>query len=149
MEDEDSIDDAESSKRRLSVTLKQIQAEYPDFCADTFWTQIEGIAAQWITVFNPVLKATHRLYVRERESAAAGSATTGSREQGSGRATPAADARKSGPEGSEESDGSDDSDVHVPCAQLLGFDVLLSRKFKCHLLEVNNSPSLALDEVGM
>ena len=34
-----------------------------------------------------------------------------------------------------------------PCAQILGFDILLDNKFQLHLLEVNNSPSLSLDEV--
>lgn len=34
-----------------------------------------------------------------------------------------------------------------PCAQILGFDILCDAQHKLHLLEVNNSPSLALDEV--
>jgi len=40
--------------------------------------------------------------------------------------------------------------VHVegemPCVQLLGFDVILDEKFVPHLLEINNSPSLCIDE---
>merc|ERR1719281_2289120 len=33
------------------------------------------------------------------------------------------------------------------CFQLLGFDVMLTNKFQPYLLEVNNSPSLCIDEV--
>merc|ERR1719324_2167069 len=33
------------------------------------------------------------------------------------------------------------------CFQVLGFDVMLTSKFEPYLLEVNNSPSLCIDEV--
>eukprot|EP00392_Amoebophrya_sp_AT5.2_P011659 g11742.t1 len=39
------------------------------------------------------------------------------------------------------------SPARCPCFQVLGFDVLLDQKFRMHLLEVNNSPSLSIDEV--
>ena len=37
--------------------------------------------------------------------------------------------------------------AECPCAQILGFDILLDNKVNQYLLEVNNSPSLSLDEV--
>mmetsp|Transcript_15494 Transcript_15494/g.38705 ORF Transcript_15494/g.38705 Transcript_15494/m.38705 type:complete len:521 (-) Transcript_15494:40-1602(-) len=37
-------------------------------------------------------------------------------------------------------------DGPMPCMHLLGFDVMLDRNFKLHLLELNNSPSLCVEE---
>lgn len=37
-------------------------------------------------------------------------------------------------------------DGEIPCFQMLGFDIILDEKFKPHLLEINNSPSLCIDE---
>merc|ERR1719231_89032 len=37
-------------------------------------------------------------------------------------------------------------DGEIPCFQMLGFDVILDEEFKPHLLEINNSPSLCIDE---
>lgn len=36
--------------------------------------------------------------------------------------------------------------TEMPCFQILGFDVILDRKFVPFLLEINNSPSLCIDE---
>lgn len=35
---------------------------------------------------------------------------------------------------------------NMPCAHILGYDVMLDRDFKVYLLEVNNSPSMSVDE---
>ena len=44
--------------------------------------------------------------------------------------------------------GNQEMDTYkINFSQILGFDVLLGRNFKLHLLEVNNSPSLNMDEV--
>ena len=64
--EEAEIDDARASKRRMSIVMEQIVAEYPTFSVDDFWTQIETMAGQWVSCFNPVLRATHRSFLRER-----------------------------------------------------------------------------------
>ena len=35
---------------------------------------------------------------------------------------------------------------NIGCFQILGFDVMLSQTFEAYLLEVNNSPSISIDE---
>merc|ERR1711871_1752580 len=37
-------------------------------------------------------------------------------------------------------------DGEMPCFQMLGFDVILDEGFVPYLLEINNSPSLCIDE---
>lgn len=97
------MDDAScASKRPLSVTLRQIAAEHPEFDAEEFFEQCSELVRKTVAIYAPILSSF-------------------------GRGIP-------GPAGPFRS------------FQILGFDVMLDHRFKPYLLEVNNSPSLCIDE---
>lgn len=87
-----------SSKRPLTVALRQIAAEHPHFDAEAFYRGVSDMVRATVDVMSPAIVG----YNRDRD-----------------------------PFGS---------------FQVLGFDVLLDHRFKPYLLEVNNSPSLCIDE---
>mmetsp|Transcript_123630 Transcript_123630/g.219083 ORF Transcript_123630/g.219083 Transcript_123630/m.219083 type:complete len:645 (+) Transcript_123630:75-2009(+) len=92
-----------SSKRPLTVALRQIELQHPKFDTDEFYCAVARMAQNIVAVMSPVIVASHRPW-------------TG------------------------------DGDIHS--LQVLGFDVMLDKDFRPHLLEVNNSPSLRIDEVS-
>ncbi|CAK9048126.1 unnamed protein product [Durusdinium trenchii] len=93
-------DENTSSKRPLTVCLRQLSQEYPDFNPDAFYHDVQVIAQRSLALMAPVL-------------------LSGSRpEAGSERRL----------------------------FQIFGFDIMLDNKYKAYLLEVNNSPSLCIDE---
>ncbi|CAD7923949.1 unnamed protein product [Amoebophrya sp. A120] len=113
----------EATKRSLEITLEQLAEEYPDtFDEEEFWEQLSEVVSQWVTVMTPVLLASARPFEMVQEAAGRGPGAVGRED-------------------------SKNSSSSCRCLQILGFDVLLDQKMKMHLLEVNNSPSLSIDEV--
>ncbi|CAJ1458935.1 unnamed protein product [Effrenium voratum] len=88
-------DENVSSKRPLTVCLRQLAQEHEGFDVDAFYDSVLQIAQRCTALFGPVLAAQSR---------------------------------------------------QMRCFQVFGFDVMLDENFKTYLLEVNNSPSLCIDE---
>eukprot|EP00434_Breviolum_minutum_P014684 symbB.v1.2.012949.t1/scaffold892.1/size156909/1 len=95
-------DENVSSKRPLTVCLRQLAQEYPDFDIEAFYNDVELIAQRSLALMAPVLLSRSR----SAEFLHAGR----------------------------------------QCFQVFGFDIMLDHKYKAFLLEVNNSPSLCVDE---
>ena len=57
--------EAESSKRSLTLTLKQLQQQYPKFLPKKhFWDPLELIVSQWATAILPILNASYTAFAR-------------------------------------------------------------------------------------
>lgn len=91
-----------SSKRPLTVALRQLAIEHPNFTPEEFYLSLESLIRTTVALMAPVLANQGR------------------------------DAHSAGGE--------------MRSCQVLGFDVMLDRQFAPYLLEVNNSPSLCIDE---
>lgn len=95
-------DENTSSKRPLTVCLRQLAEEYSDFDIEAFYNDVQVIAQRSLAVMAPVLLSRTR--------------------------------------------SEDFLDVGRQSFQIFGFDIMLDQKYKAFLLEVNNSPSLCVDE---
>ncbi|CAL1165528.1 unnamed protein product, partial [Cladocopium goreaui] len=95
-------DENTSSKRPLTVCLRQLAEEYSDFDIEAFYSDVQVIVQRSLAVMAPVLLSR----TRSEDCLEAG--------------------RQS--------------------FQIFGFDIMLDQKYKAFLLEVNNSPSLCVDE---
>eukprot|EP00971_Amphidinium_carterae_P133631 2646836-Amphidinium_carterae.1 len=91
-----------ASKRPLSVALRQLASEYPDFCIDTFYAKVAEVVQGTVAVMAVAMRAYHRSV----------------------------------------SEATDD----MKSFQVFGFDIILDDQYNCFLLEVNNAPSLCIDE---
>ncbi|CAK0791569.1 unnamed protein product [Prorocentrum cordatum] len=101
---EDAYDSSSTaSKRPLTVALRQIEAEHPEFDTLAFYDSVATLTRTVVSAMAPAMLASYR------------------------------------------GCGADDAE-RMRCCQLLGFDVMLDRNFRPLLLEINNSPSLCIDE---
>mmetsp|Transcript_10448 Transcript_10448/g.18832 ORF Transcript_10448/g.18832 Transcript_10448/m.18832 type:complete len:567 (+) Transcript_10448:114-1814(+) len=95
-------DSNSSSKRPLSVALRQLAAEYPDFCAESFYAKVAEVVQSTVAVMAVAMRAYHR--------------------------------------------GVTEATDEMHSFQVFGFDIILDEQYNCFLLEVNNAPSLCIDE---
>lgn len=90
-----------SSKRPMTVVLRQLQEEFPGFEPEAFYDSVVSLVQRTVALMSPALTAFHRSHCESSE---------------------------------------------MRSFQILGFDVMLDERFVPYLLEVNNSPSLCIDE---
>ena len=145
------LHDAAASKRTVRTVLDQLESRYPGFDREEhFYGQLEEIASQWISCMNPVLGATWRLLSHKKSTSVKSTSVTLNKNQNKNTNTNNPNTNIPNITNIRNANNPFHPDYYYhdsSCAQILGFDVMLDEDYGMHLLEVNNSPSLALDEI--
>ena len=117
-----------SSKRTLSVTFQQIEQEYGSvYTLDRFYEDCKAVASKCLIPFLPSMSIAYEETRRGR------------------------DRNNYDNEGSRSSNKESNSNKRTACTaipsmQVFGIDLMLDDQFNLHVLELNNNPSLSIDE---